>query len=103
MLFKKNTTVYTLNLLDRDGKTLYEGPLKEYRLPENAVLELSNEFFSDPEPCEIHRGAVHMRVYMELIDLCASGAPVKIAGLDERTRGYFPPDADRVTITEEKR
>lgn len=103
MLFKKNTTVHTLNLLDRDGKTLYQGPLKEYPLPEKTVLELSNEFFSDPEPCEIHRGAVHMRVYMELIDLCASGAPVKIAGLDERTRGYFPPDADRVTITEEKR
>lgn len=101
MLRKKKKTVQTLKLLNGDGQCAYECPLDEYKLPEDAVLNLSNEFYADPEPCEIHRGAIHMRVYAEILDLCPPGTVRKISELDEKTRSYFPPYADSVLIEEE--
>ncbi len=37
-------------------------------LKESAVLSKSIEFFNDPEPCMIHRGAVMKRLFLEMED-----------------------------------
>lgn len=103
MLIKKHKAIPFLKLLDESGQIIYESPLKEYRLPENVVLELSNEFYSDPEPCEIHRGAIHMRVYMELLEICPEGATKRISELDERVQSYFPFETTSIVITEKKK
>lgn len=45
---------------------IYEGKLEELPLREEIILAKSEEFFHDPNPCYIHRGAVSIRLYMEL-------------------------------------
>lgn len=45
---------------------LYEGRLEELPLREEVILAKSEEFFHDPDPCYIHRGAVSIRLYLEL-------------------------------------
>ena len=42
---------------------LYEGYWTELPLAEEIILEKSIEFFNDKEPCAIHRGAVHLRLW----------------------------------------
>ena len=48
-------------ILDAAGAELFVCPTGDYALPEHVVLALSVEYFNDPEPCAIHRGAVHRR------------------------------------------
>ncbi|MBQ7839766.1 MAG: hypothetical protein IJ390_04670 [Lachnospiraceae bacterium] len=49
-----------------EEKVLYEGKLEELPLREDVILAKSEEFFHDPNPCYIHRGAVSIRLYLEL-------------------------------------
>lgn len=49
-----------------EGRILYEGQLEELPLREKVILEKSEELFHDPDPCYIHRGAVSIRLYLEL-------------------------------------
>lgn len=49
-----------------EGCILYEGQLEELPLRETVILEKSEELFHDPDPCYIHRGAVSIRLYLEL-------------------------------------
>lgn len=39
----------------------------ELPIKENAILEKSIQFFNDPDPCYIHRGAVNMRINEEIM------------------------------------
>lgn len=48
------------------GQVLYEGKLEALPLREEIILAKSEEFFNDPDPCYIHRGAVSIRLYLEL-------------------------------------
>lgn len=48
------------------GQVLYEGKLEGLPLREEIILAKSEEFFNDPAPCYIHRGAVSIRLYLEL-------------------------------------
>ena len=59
---------YRLTLYDADMKVLYCDCLEHLPLPESLVLACSEEFFNDPDPCEIHRRAVALRLYGEVIE-----------------------------------
>jgi len=87
-------------LLRGDGSELFSCLSGDYELPESVVIALSIEYFSDPEPCEIHRAAVHKRAIMELLDHCEPGTDVAIAGLPEPMPSYFPEEAVQIRIAE---
>ena len=89
-----------VTLLDVDGAALTSCPTGEFALPEETVLRLSVEYFNDPEPCAIHRGAVHRRAMMELMEHCPAGETVRLSELPERQRGYFAPNVAAVRIGE---
>ena len=59
---------YRLKLFDGTMATLYSDLLQRVPLPESLILACSEEFFNDPNPCEIHRRAVMMRLYGEIIE-----------------------------------
>lgn len=65
MFFKKKTHVPSLELYHEHIK-IYDGPLKDIPLKEAVILNKSVEFFNDPEPCHIHRGAVRVRLTAEI-------------------------------------
>lgn len=91
---------FTLTLLDNSACEISSCPISEYVLPEKVVLALSVEYFNDPEPCEIHRGAVHNRVMMELMEMCAPGTDCPVQSLPEPARAWFPAEAAYVRISE---
>ena len=49
-----------------DGTPIYTGLAVKIEFPEPLILAKSVEFFKDPEPCYIHRGAVITRLSLEL-------------------------------------
>ena len=93
-------TVSRITLYGADGAALASCPAAEFALPEETVLALSAEYFGDPEPCSIHRGAVHRRAMMELMERCPAGETVRLCDLPERQRGYFAPNVAAVRIGE---
>lgn len=92
-----------LILLRADGGVLSACPVGEYVLPEKSVLALSVEYFDDPEPCSIHRSAVHKRAMMELMDFCPAGQTASVASLPAAMRAWFPADAASVRIAEDNK
>ncbi len=54
-------------------RILYTGTLEEIPLKEQVILEKSDEFFNDPNPCFIHRGAVRVRLTAELEEAMQCG------------------------------
>ena len=97
---KPSKTVSRITLYGADGAVLASCPAAEFALPEETVLALSVEYFNDPEPCSIHRGAVHRRAMMELMEHCPAGQTVRLSELSERQRGYFAPNVAAVRIGE---
>lgn len=89
-----------LILLRADDEVLLACPLAEYVLPEKVVLALSTEYFDDPEPCSIHRSAVHKRAMLELMDFCPAGQTAAVASLPAAMRAWFPADTSAVRISE---
>ncbi len=55
-----------IRLTDAQGKVLVEGGLSLISFSEESIVVGSIEFFRDPEPCFIHRGAVAVRYHAEL-------------------------------------
>ena len=47
---------------------MYNAPLMDFTIEDSLIIEKSIEFFSDPEPCFIHRSAVITRLLCELED-----------------------------------
>ena len=81
-------------LTGRDGALLFEGELSDLPLREEAILKKSEEFFNDPAPCYIHRGAVMSRLYMELGDALSplekgERGPIEAEELGEELCGYL--------------
>ena len=89
-----------LVLLDGSMREISVCPVREYVLPEKVVLALSVEYFNDPEPCEIHRGAVHNRVMMELMESIAPGTTRPLGELPEEMHAWFPAETAYVRIAE---
>lgn len=46
---------------------IYQGFLKDIPLKESVIKDESIHFFNDPEPCDIHRTAVRLRITEELL------------------------------------
>jgi len=55
-----------LQLRDAEGYTIYDGCIDRIMVEEDRVIELSIQFYNDPEPCFIHRGAVLSRIFSEI-------------------------------------
>ena len=103
MLLKKNGArrrVSWITLLNAEGAGVRSCPTGEFALPEAIVLQLSEEYFGDPEPCAIHRGAVHRRAMMELMEHCPIGETVAVAALSPKQRAYFDEEAAAIRIEE---
>lgn len=81
-----------------DGTRVQGCAVCEYRLPETVVLNLSMEYFGDPEPCEIHRAAVQKRAMMELIEFCGLDRRISVADLPEVLRRCFPAEICELCI-----
>ena len=89
-----------LILFDDTSREIFTCPINEYVLPDEVVLALSVEYFNDPDPCEIHRGAVHNRVMMELMDNCTLGTTYSIADLPAAMRIWFPVETAFIRLAE---
>ena len=55
------------------GKVLFSGDLADLALKDEWVIKKSIEFFDDPEPCFIHRGAVAIRLLNEIRESADNG------------------------------
>ena len=55
-----------LQLRDAEGIIIYDDRIDRMAVKEDHVIELSIQFYNDPEPCFIHRGAVLSRIFVEL-------------------------------------
>lgn len=88
-----------IQVLDARGERLSCGPVSRYALPEPQMLELSMEFFQDPQPCMIHRSAILCRVYGELEDcLRENGGEMEIADLSTAVRALFEADSQGARV-----
>ncbi|MBR1684973.1 MAG: hypothetical protein IJ708_07515 [Clostridia bacterium] len=72
-----------------DGK-VREMPLEDWEAPEEGVISLSLAFFQDPDPCEIHRGAVAQRVFLSLTRNYLDRGWVDTSSLNAEERCFFP-------------
>lgn len=72
---------------DEAGHTVFDDLIERLTLPEDVILSMCLEFFNDPAPCEIHRGAAVSRVFGE-IELHGAGRFLA-CGLPERLGRYF--------------
>ena len=88
----KRKTVSCITLYDAQGAVISTCPTNEFVMPEDIVISLSIEYFNDPEPCHIHRGAVHRRALMELMEGCPAGETVQVSALPESQQHYFSKD-----------
>ena len=89
-----------ITVLDARGEAIVDCPLSDFALPEATVLALSVEYFADPEPCEIHRAAVHKRAMMELLAHYTPDTNVPITALNVEHRRFFAPEARFVRLEE---
>ncbi len=89
MFGRKKQTQRILRLWDGAGQPLYDGPLQVFALPEDVVLRLSTEFFADPEPCHIHRAAVHSRVCLGLCGALEGHGQASVLALPGELDGCF--------------
>jgi len=55
-------------------QVLFSGDLTELPLKEEWILKKSIEFFNDPAPCYIHRGAVTIRLLNEIWESAETGS-----------------------------
>lgn len=65
MFFKSKKPLPHLRLY-AGSQLIYDNLLKDIPLKEEVILQKSMEFFDDPEPCQIHRSAVRVRLVAEL-------------------------------------
>ena len=97
---KSKKAVPLLTLFDESGRAFLYCPLSDYVLPEESVLALSLEFFNDPEPCEIHRAAVHKRAMMELMAHCPAGSVRPVSEMAPSEQSYFPEGTAAIRMEE---
>jgi len=82
---------------DEAGHTVFDDRIERLALPEDVTLSLCLEFFGDPAPCEIHRGAAVSRALSE-IELHGAGRFL-VESLPERLRRCFGGyDAYQVSV-----
>lgn len=63
---KKSSIKCSVKLLDRQRNILFQDFLENLVLSEEAMIQKSIEFFQDPAPCYLHKGAVAIRLLSEI-------------------------------------
>lgn len=74
---------------DIDGNVCFRGNAAEFPLSESSIIKLSMEFYNDPSPCEIHRSAVRMRAFYEILEVCPAKEICTLNTLPDRVREFF--------------
>lgn len=86
----ENKLMY-VRILDPNGAILFEGLPAQLPFPQETILKKCMQYYSDPEPCHIRRGAVILRMAAE-IQQAISVAPIHpLAG---PWREYFSAFSD---------
>ena len=98
MLFRKHPQESSakeeaLIVRDASGRILAECPIEDFPFEEKGIIQSSIEFYRDPEPCEIHRGAVLSRSVAHFRMVCPKGEPVAVSALDPLLQALLPPQA----------
>lgn len=65
MFFNHKSSFPSIQLF-YNNTCIYQGLLKDIPLKDSVIIEKSILFFNDPEPCNIHRTAVQLRITEEL-------------------------------------
>ncbi len=76
-----------------------EAPLEEFQFPEAGVIAMSVEFFNDPTPCEIHRGAVRWRA-LQAMKEASGGERRSVDALESAVRAALPEGASAFRVRE---
>jgi hypothetical protein len=106
-LFKKKTISNESqgwSFLSEKGETLLIDTTFHLPLSEAMILQKCLEFFNDPDPCYIHRGAVITRLYFELEEVAMKlpkGEQLSVTTLPGCVRDYLelPIETDTLVIT----
>ena len=85
------------------GVEVFRAPLIEIPLKEQTIIEKSIQFFDDPEPCYIHRGAVVTRLADELAQAAeAAGGSLEADTLKEEYKDWLAFDGiESIRLIEE--
>jgi hypothetical protein len=83
------TSFPDVQILDGEGKPIFNGPLQGLRFPEKLIIGKSIEFFRDPEPCFIHRSAVASRLVAELDLLLREQPELSVEDLEKSCPAYL--------------
>lgn len=86
-----------LYLVDDNGHVLFSNKLTALPLKEESINKKSIEFYSDPEPCMIHRSAIMKYMYVKIDDFIherASSGQKKILldDLPDTIKGFLNLD-----------
>ena len=97
-IFRKKSRITHRITLKSTDQVLYEGPVSEIPLTEEAILSASIRYFNDPEPCEIHRSAARLRIAADLTASLLQGekdlAQIRaLTGLSELTDAVWTKTA----------
>ena len=99
-MFRARSRDPILTVRDPDGATLVEAPLSIFPYEESGIIRSSIEFYHDPEPCEIHRGAIASRSAAHFKMVCPLGKTVEVSALDPLLQALLPPQAATVQLKE---
>ena len=87
-----------LTVWDASGTVLVQAPLQSFPFEEEGMIRSSIEFYADPEPCEIHRGAIFARSVAHFKMVCPVGEKVSVPDLDPLLQALLPPQAAAVEL-----
>ncbi len=86
---KKGPGEQVLRLVDADGKEVIRSSIDLFPFQEAVIIAASEEFFRDPDPCEIHRRVLQLRLSAELREAIPPGTKVNRKELPKEIAGYF--------------
>lgn len=92
MLWKKQKSIKETTVIWYNGGTCNRTyDLGDIPIKEEVIIQKSIDFFSDPEPCYIHRGAVVVRLNEEIIRAIknASKESVEAEDIEKRILDYI--------------
>ena len=99
-MFRKRSKDFRITVKNAGGGILCEALSGDFVFQEAGIIQSSIEFFRDPEPCEIHRGAVRARALGQLRMVCPMGQIVTVSTLDPLLRAMLPESAASIELTE---
>lgn len=103
-MVKLNLDNLQLTFYDCRQQIISTRKLTSVPLLDKAIRELSIEYYSDPEPCIIHRSAIMNRMFVELYEFFdhlrqSSGTRCRLADLPPQLLFYFEsPSFDSIVF-----